>query len=118
MEKLGSLNTNNAKLEAPEKARGIAGSLEEGLQFYLRSPQADPAVLDNVQSLVTQLVNALIVAGQERSGRQKQDDLDAVILGSAMVLDPAREKKADIESTKETAHRFIELVQARFRSLE
>lgn len=97
---------------------GLAKSLEESLALYLRQPKADPRVLKNVEFLLSQLSNALMYAGDGQGGQVRQSDLDAVILGAAMVLDPARERKHTLDSTADTARRFVELVNQRFAELK
>lgn len=105
--------------EQVEMAKGIAKSLEDGLLAYLRQPKSDPEVLDNVRYVITQLSNAMIHSGDAASGKTRQDDLDAVLRGIGMVLDPARDRRVDNDSTAPlAANRFVEIVNQRFGYLQ
>ena len=108
-----------SEMEQRQKVEGITNGLQQSLLLYLRQPKADPEILDNVQYILANLFNALMYAGDQASGKSRQDDLDAVMRGVGMVLDPARERRRDLDSTAEpTARRFMELVKSRFSELK
>src|SRR5262245_31484358 len=84
-----------ALAEAQQYAHRIARGLEDSLSAYLHQPNANPYVLDNVRDILTNLSNALTYAGDQNAGPQRQADLKAVTEGAAMMLDPARDSRAD-----------------------
>lgn len=105
--------------EQQEKVESIVSSFKKSLEMYLRQPQADPEVLGNVNYIIANLSNALMYAGDAGGGKSREDDLDAVMRGVGMVLDPARDSKGDLDGTaRPTAERFVEIVNRRFVSLQ
>src|SRR3989344_1613695 len=95
--------------QAIEKAKGIAKALEDSLTAYLRRPKADSDTLNNVEYIVGKLDHAMHYAGDANSGKARQDDLDAVMRGVGMMLDPARDRGIDNDSTHpRAANRFVD----------
>lgn len=112
------LDQRMSQEQAIEKAKGIAKSLEDSLTTYLRQPKGDPETLDNVQYIVANLANALAYTASADAGKTREDDLDAVMRGVGMMLDPARDIRNDNDETHpRAANRFRELVDTRFRYL-
>jgi len=108
-----------SEAEQQEKVKVIVDSFQESLEMYLRQPNADPEVLGNVMYVVVELSNALMNAGDASGGKARQDDLDAVMRGVGMILDPARNASGDLDGTaRSTAERFVEIVNRRFGSLQ
>ena len=108
-ERLAALPNNQR-----EQIAKITGSLEENLVEYLHTPRAEQDVLESVNTLTSNLGNALMYAGDASGSKGRGSDLQASLLGASFVFNVARESDPIVSPTElPLMRRFLDIVSRR-----